>query len=115
MHYKTTMIAIMATMAVLAVSAPALASGSGTRGGGGGGFSGGGFSQQRDPAKEAYRRGFKLFKKRITCKKCAYPKGVRDTVTAKQVAQGVRDGKFKLKSNERDLVLYFLSDRYSVR
>jgi len=104
--------ALIAAVAVAVISTPAFASGSGGRGGGG--FSGGGFSQPRDPAKEAYSRGHRLFKKRIACKKCEYPKGFTDGATARKVKQRVRDGDFKLKSKERDFVLYYLSDRYGI-
>lgn len=102
---------LSAAVAVAVLTAPAFASGSGSRGGG---FSGGGFSQPRDPAKEAYSRGHRLFKKRIACKKCEYPKGFSDGATARKVKQRVRDGDFKLKSKERDFVIYYLSDRYGI-
>lgn len=102
--------ALIAAVAVAVISTPAFASGSR----GGGGYSGGGFSQPRDPAKEAYSRGHRLFKKRIICKKCEYPKGFTDGATARKVKQRVRDGDFKLKTKERDFVLYYLSDRYGI-
>lgn len=111
MNFKHTLIA---AAAVTAISTPALASGSGGASRGGG-FSGGSYSQPRDPAKEAYSRGHRLFKKRITCKKCEYPKGFSDGATARKVMQRVRNGDFKLKSRERGWVVHYLSDRYSIR
>lgn len=92
---------------------PVVASGSG--GGGGGGFSGGfggGASVARDPAAEAYSRGKSMVSKRIACKKCAFPEGVKDTPTARDVAARVRAGEFALKPAERDQVLYYLSQRF---
>lgn len=108
---------IIGTIAAIAISVPALASGtsSGSGSRGGGGFSGGSVSQPRDPAKVAYSRGHRLFKKRIACKKCEYPRGFSDNATASKVMSRVRNGEFKLKSKEREFVLYYLSDRYNIR
>ncbi|MEP2102498.1 MAG: hypothetical protein ABJP02_00330 [Parasphingorhabdus sp.] len=102
---------VLAAAAVL-VSAPALASG----GGGGGGYSGGGFgaSQPRNPREVAYSKGKRAFKKRITCKKCAYSGGVNDGKTAREVAAKVKAGEFKLKTKQRQAVLFYISERYSI-
>lgn len=92
------------------LSYAAFASGtSGSYGGGGGGSYPSG---DRDPAAEAYARGKSMVKKRIACKKCAYPNGVQDTPTAKRVAADIRAGAFTLKPAEREAVLYYLSERF---
>ena len=96
------------------ISVAANASGSGSGGGGGGGF-GGTYSQPANPAQQAYSRGLSLFKKRITCKKCAYSKGVPDSVTAKEVMKRMNAGEFTTDQRERELIAYYVSDRYSVR
>ncbi|GAA0465709.1 hypothetical protein GCM10009096_02930 [Parasphingorhabdus litoris] len=94
------------------VAAPALASG----GGGGGGYSGGGFgaSQPRDPRAAAFSQGKRAFKKRITCKKCEYKGGFTDGKTAREVAARVKAGEFNLKPRQRQAVLYYMSERYSI-
>ncbi len=98
--------------AALLVAPPALASG--TSGGGYGSGSGSGSypATTRDPAAEAYARGKSMVKKRIACKKCAYPQGVQDTPTAQKVAASVRSGEFALKTAEREQVLYYLAERF---
>lgn len=99
---------ILATASVM-VTVPALASG-------GGGFSGGGFgtSQSRDPRAAAFSKGKRAFKKRITCKKCAYNGGFTDGKTAREVAAKVRAGEFNLKAAQRQAMLYYMSERYSI-
>ena len=98
----------------IAVAAPsAFASGSG--GGGGGSYGSGGGTFQtvpRDPAAEAYSRGKSMVSKRIACKKCPFPDGVKDTPTAQRVAERVRAGEFGLKPDERQQVLVYLSRRF---
>ncbi len=95
------------------IAAPVLASGGG---GGGGGYSGGGFgaSQPRDPRAAAYSKGKRAFKKRITCKKCEYKGGFTDGKTAREVAARVKAGEFDLKAKQRQAVLYYMSERYSI-
>ncbi len=103
---------VLATASVM-IAAPALASG----GGGGGGYSGGGgfgASQPRDPRKVAYSKGKRAFKKNITCKKCAYKGGFTDGKTAREVAAKVKAGEFNLKAKQRQAVLYYMSERYSI-
>lgn len=85
---------------------------SGTSGGVYGSGSGSYPSTPRDPAAEAYSRGKSMVKKRIACKKCAYPEGVQDTPTAQKAAARVRAGEFELKSAEREQVLFYLSRRF---
>ncbi len=99
----------MLAFAVTFAGGPAMASGTS-----GGGYGGGGSypSTPRDPAAEAYSRGQSMVKKRIACKKCAFPAGVQDTPTAKAVASRVRSGEFDLKSADREQVLYYLSRRF---
>lgn len=103
---------ILATVSMI-VAAPALASG----GGGGGGYSGGGgfgASQPRDPRAAAFSKGKRAFKKRITCKKCEYKGGFTDGKTARAVAARVKAGEFNLKDRQRQAVLYYMSERYSI-
>lgn len=109
----------LATISLLALTAmlaaqPALASG--TSGGASGGGYGSGStsypSTPRDPAAEAYSRGKSMVKKRIACKKCAYPEGVQDTPTALKASARVRAGEFKLKPVEREQVLFYLQRRF---
>lgn len=110
-------ISLFALAAMLA-SSPALASGTsgGTSGGGYGSGSGSASypSTPRDPAAEAYSRGKSMVKKRIACKKCAYPEGVQDTPTALKASMRVRAGEFKLKPAEREQVLFYLQRRFGV-
>lgn len=68
----------------------------------------------RDPAIEAHNRGKSLVSKKIGCKKCAYPGGVKDAATARSVAAQVRAGDFELDNNERQLVLFYLSNRFGI-
>ncbi|MEP3225495.1 MAG: hypothetical protein ABJO01_05930 [Parasphingorhabdus sp.] len=102
---------VLAAASVI-VATPALASG----GGGGGGYSGGGFSapQPRNPRLVAYNKGKRAFKKRITCKKCAYSSGVNNGKMAREVAAKVKAGEFKLKPKQRQAVLFYISERYSI-
>lgn len=108
---------LVGTFAVLAPM-PLQASGGG--GGGGGGYSGGGFSAPsgpsvpRDPNAGAYSRGQSQFKKMITCKKCAYPQGVHDSVTASKIAKRARSGEFKLSEKQQSDLMVFLQRRYGV-
>ena len=114
---------IMLAVTAILASAPVLASGSGGGGfsgggGGGGGFSGGGdafSSRPVDAATVAFNKGKKMFAKRITCKNCTYNGGVTDGKTAKEVATKVKSGEFNLKADERTAVLYYISQRYSIR
>jgi hypothetical protein len=99
---------------VLLAAAPVLASGSGSGGGGGGGYPSSSPSAPRDPYADAYSRGKSQFKKRITCKKCAYPQGVHDSVTAGKVAQRVSSGEFKLTEKQQSDLMIFLQRRYGV-
>lgn len=85
---------------------------SGTSGYGSGSQSGTLPTVPRDPEAEAYSRGKSLVSRKITCKKCENPNGVKDTPTALNVAARVRAGEFKLKPHERELVLYYLSRRF---
>jgi hypothetical protein len=113
---------IITALLSLAVSVPALSSGS--ESGGGGGFSGGGFgsgtsnfpseARQYDPAKAAYSRGKSMFKKNITCSKCLYAKGVKDGVTATEVALKVRAGEFNLSAEEQEDIMIFIKKRYGI-
>ena len=68
----------------------------------------------RDPAVEAHNRGKSLVSKKIGCKKCAHPGGVKDAATARAVAAQVRAGEFDLKDNERQLVLFYLTNRFGI-
>ena len=108
---------LYATVALLAVSAaftPPSVWASGTSGSGSG--SGGGLypSVPRDPAAEAYSRGKSMVSKRIACKKCPFPEGVKDTPTAQKIAAQVRAGEFDLKPAEREQVIYYLSRRFGL-
>jgi hypothetical protein len=112
--------AILAICTAIAFAAPVLASGSG--GGGGGGYpsgpsfpNSGGASQSGDPYAATYGKGKNMFLKRITCKKCAYPGGVTDSKTAREVAKKVRAGEFDLKADQRQAVLFYMTERYSIR
>lgn len=68
----------------------------------------------RDPAVEAHKRGKSLVSKKIGCKKCAHPGGVKDAAAARTVAAQVRGGEFNLKNNERQLVLLYLTNRFGI-
>jgi hypothetical protein len=110
-YMMTRLLMGIAAISLGLIPVAAHASGSG---GGGGGYSGG-YSQPVNPAQQAYSRGLSLFKKRITCKKCEYSKGVPDSVTAREVMKRVNAGEFNLKPQERSLIAYYVSDRYSVK
>lgn len=103
-------VSVLVLTAILS-AAPALASGTS-----GGGYRGdiGAFPSPPlyDPAAEAYSRGKAMVSRRITCKKCAYPEGVKDMPTAQKVAASVRAGEFALKPADREQVLYYLSRRF---
>lgn len=93
--------------------APSLASGSsGDYGRVGDGFSS--LSVPRDPFEDAFLRGRSQFKKRITCKTCAYPEGIRDKASAARLAERVRSGDFELDARQRADVMIFLQRRYGV-
>lgn len=68
----------------------------------------------RDPAVEAHNRGKSLVSKKIGCKKCAHSGGVKDAATARTVAAQVRAGDFDLKDDERQLVLFYLANRFGI-
>jgi hypothetical protein len=118
---KKTMIFTCA-LACIALAAPAVQAAGGITalslqsGSQSGGQSGGSFPriEQRDPAVEAHNRGKSLVSKKIACKKCAYPKGVKDAATARTVADKVRSGDFSLTKSERELVLFYLKNRFQV-
>jgi len=71
-------------------------------------------TRPRDPAAEAHSRGKSLVSKKIGCKKCAHPGGVKDAAVARTVAAQVRQGEFDLKDNERQLVLFYLTKRFGI-
>ena len=68
----------------------------------------------RDPAVEAHKRGKALVSRKIGCKKCAHPGGVKDASVARTVAAQVRAGEFDLKDDERQLVLFYLTKRFGI-
>ncbi len=116
---------ILAAAVAIAVSVPAtplIASGGGG-GGGGGGFSGGGFGStgQRAPRakltkeQRAFQRGQRAYKKAVACKKCAYPRGITATKTANEVVAKIKSGEIKVKSSQKNDLLYYLSQRYRVK
>ena len=98
------------SLGVLALPAAA----SGTSGTSGSGYSRGLSTPEStaDPAAEAYSRGKSMVAKRIACKKCPLPQGVKDTPTAQAVAARVKAGEFELSASERGQVLYYLSRRF---
>ncbi len=104
---------VLGLTAVIAAP-PAFASGSEGGYGGSRGYGDSDYNRlpPRDPAAEAYSRGKWMVSKRIACKKCLYPTGVKDTPTAIKIASSVKAGEFDLKPNERQLVLYYLSRRF---
>lgn len=112
---RTTLTAAILTLGIAFAAPPVFASGSGGGGSGGGGY-GSGIgtypSTTRDPAAEAFTRGKSMVARRISCKQCAYPEGVKDTPTAQKVAERVRAGEFDLKPREREQVIYYLSRRF---
>lgn len=105
-------VSLLGSIALLA-SAPVLASGSGS-GGVGGSYPTYAPSAPRDPYADAYSRGKSQFKKRITCKKCDYPQGVLDSVTAGKVAKRVSSGEFQLTEKQQSDLMIFLKRRYGV-
>jgi hypothetical protein len=68
----------------------------------------------RDPAVEAHNRGKSLVSRKIGCKKCVHPGGVKDAEAARTVAAQVRAGEFDLKDKERQLVLFYLTKRFGI-
>ena len=112
-------IKVIATLAAIAVASPALASGGGG-GGGGGGFSGGGFSGgsprvQISPEQRSFQRGQKIFKKSLSCSKCAFPRGITSTKQAQDAVTRVKNGQIKLKKSHKKDLLYYMSQRYRVK
>jgi hypothetical protein len=105
-------ISLLACATMLA-SLPVVASGTAGGGYGSGSGSGGYPSTPRDSVADAYSRGQAMVKKRIACKKCAYPNGVLDTPTAQKVAARVRAGEFDLKPADREKVLFYLQRRFA--
>lgn len=71
-------------------------------------------NRPRDPQAEAYSRGRSLVSKKISCKKCAHPKGIKDAQAAQAVAQQVRNGEFDLKDDQRQLVVLYLKNRFGI-
>lgn len=116
---KMKMIAAIVAISVAApISTPAFASGGG---GGGGGFSGSGsgsFGQSRaprlTPEQRSFQRGQREFKKAVSCKKCAYPKGITATKVANEVVAKVKNGSIKVKDSRKKDLLFYLSRRYRV-
>jgi hypothetical protein len=76
------------------------------------GISGGSYPAPRDPLADSYARGKSQFKKHITCKKCEFPQGVEDSLTAAEVARKIKAGEFSLNDKQRQDVLIFLEKRY---
>jgi hypothetical protein len=106
-------LALLGTVFSMA-SMPALASGSGGGGYGSGGGSYSAPSAPRDPYADAYARGKSQFKKQITCKKCEFPQGVHDSVTAGKVAKRIKAGEFAFNDRQRQDVMIFLQKRYGI-
>lgn len=98
------------------VTALSLQSGSqsGSRGGGGVTSTNIPDLPERDPKVEAHNRGKRLVSSKISCKKCAHPNGVKDAKTAREVATKVRAGEFDLNKDQRQLVLFYLNNRFGV-
>lgn len=110
---RTALIASLMLLNIAFAAPTAFASGTGGGGGSGYGSGSGAYSSAPyDPNIEAYSRGKSMVAKRIACKKCAFPEGVKDTPTAQKVAARVRAGEFELKPGERQQVLIYLSRRF---
>lgn len=110
-------IKMIATLAAIAVASPALASGGG---GGGGGFSGGGFSGgtprvKISPEQRSFQRGQKIYKKSLSCSKCAFPRGITSSKQAQDAVTKVKNGQIKLKKRHQKDLLYYMSQRYRVK
>ncbi len=103
-------VSLLSSFALVA-SVPVIASGSS---GGGGSYPSSTPSAPRDPFADAYSRGKSLFKKHITCKKCDYPQGVNDSVTASKVAKRISSGEFQMNAKQRSDLMIFLQRRYDV-
>ena len=99
-------------LAVAATSVPADASGSGS-GSRGGWTSGASGNSGLSEAQRLNRRGRSQVRKHITCKKCEFHDRL-DSSTAAEVAQGVLNGRFKIKEKDRTAVIYYLRERYGV-
>jgi hypothetical protein len=97
-------------LAATSVPADASGSGSGSRGGWTSGASG---SSGLSEAERLNRRGRSQVRKHITCKKCEFHDRL-DSNTAAEVAEGVVNGRFKIKEKDRTAVLYYLRGRYGV-
>lgn len=97
-------------LALSTTSLAADASGSGSRGGWTSGASGySGLSE----AERLNQRGRSQVRKHITCKRCEFHDRL-DSSTAAEVAQGVANGRFKIKEKDRTAVLYYLRGRFGV-
>lgn len=106
-----------ALMSGTLVMAATSASASGSGGGGGYGSGGGGYSgpsTPHDPLADAYARGKSHFKKHVTCKKCEFPQGVNDSITAGKLAKRISAGEFSFTPRQRQDVMLFLQKRYGV-
>lgn len=108
---------ILAAALSVAIAAPVMASGGG--GGGGGGFSGGNDFErtQRNtltPEQRSFRNGQKEFQKSVSCKKCAYPRGITATKQANEVVSKIKSGEIKVRSSRKRDLLYYMSQRYRV-
>jgi hypothetical protein len=93
---------------------PLHASGSGGSGGAGYSSSFPEVSAPRDPFADAFLRGKSHFKKRITCKTCAFPQGIADNATAAKLAERVKSGEFGLDARQQADLMVFLNRRYGV-
>lgn len=98
------------TSAFLVFTMPAFASGSA------GSYPSSGSSYQRnvDPLQQAYDRGRRQLRKKITCKKCAYPGGVEDRATAIEVLEKVRAGEIEMSEKKRAYLTVYLDRRFSL-
>lgn len=113
---------ILAAALSVAIAAPVMASGGG--GGGGGGFGGGGFGGGNDfertqrnaltPEQRSFSNGQKEFQRSVSCKKCAYPRGITATKQANEVVSKVKSGEIKVRSSRKRDLLYYMSQRYRV-
>ncbi len=106
-------IKMIATIAAIAVASPALASGGG--GYGGSGYSGGSPRVKLSPEQRSFQRGQKIFKKSLSCSKCAFPRGITSTKQAQDAVTKVKNGQIKLKKSHQEDLLYYMSQRYRVK
>jgi hypothetical protein len=65
-----------------------------------------------DLPDDSYARGKAQFKKYIACKKCEFPRGVPDNLTARDVAKRVKAGAFPFNDTQRQDVMIYLEKRY---